>query len=566
MPQLRPTIRFGVMCDSTSLDAWQARCIQELLAIPGVELALVIGNHGRTTDTYQTPLRGAFSRLLERVRHGWLLWTLFHVFWVKRRTASLKPVDMSGTFAGVPVINCRVELRGRFSEHFLPDDVARVRQHQLDFILRFGFNIIRGDILSSARHGVWSYHHDDPSAYRGRPAGFWEVFNGDACSGCVLQRLTDALDDGHMLRRGIYQTRPGCAANLDALLTASSSFAAHACREFMDTGAEPLSPGPPPSPAIVGLPSDALMLRFFFRSIGRFRAHLVKRSLIWHWNVGIVPRRIETLVSGRHLVGPEVRWLEPDSRSFSADPFILGSDANRLDLLVEHYEYAAAKGTIVALSVSLDGRCLSRTTAIDEPWHLAYPHVVRIGDEVWCSPEAAHSKAVSGYRRDSGTGRWIASPWIGDIRAIDPTFVQHQDRWWLFYTDGRIGDTDNLCIAWSSDINGPWTHHPRNPVKIDVRSSRPAGSFFLVDGQLYRPAQDCSRSYGGAISINRVRSLNDARFDAEEVSRIEPHPDSGYPSGLHTLSAGGGVLVIDGLRHRFAPWLKLRGWLAERRR
>ena len=79
------------MCDSTTLDAWQARCIKDLLAIPGVELALIIGNHGRTTDTYQTPLRGALSQILDRIRHGWFLWTVYYLLWVKRRTPALQP-------------------------------------------------------------------------------------------------------------------------------------------------------------------------------------------------------------------------------------------------------------------------------------------------------------------------------------------------------------------------------------------------------------------------------------------------------------------------------------------
>jgi hypothetical protein len=560
------TIRFGVMCDSTTLDAWQARCIKELLAIPGVELALIIGNHGRTTDTYQTPLRGALSQILDRVRHGWFLWTLYYLLWVKRRTPALQPVDMSGIFAGVPVLNCQVELRGRFSEHFQAKDIARIREHQLDFILRFGFNIIRGEVLASARHGVWSYHHDDPSAYRGRPAGFWEVFHGDACSGCVLQRLTDTLDGGHMLRRGIYATRPEYAQNLDNVLTASSGFAAHVCRELMDTGTEPVAACPPPARTIVYLPSEPQMVQYLARAAWRAVRHLAQRSLVRQWNVGLVELRPEDLVSGRRTAGLDARWLAPRRDGFVADPCVVQGDAGGVDLLVEFFDHRTTRGRIDALRVAPDGTLLRNEPAIDEPWHLSYPHVVRQGADVWCVPEAAEKRTLTAYRQDAASGRWSGQAIMEGVRGIDPTFVRHGGRWWMIYSDRRLSDTENLCVAWSDDITGPWTQHPRNPVKLDARSSRPAGESFVVDGQLYRPAQDCSRVYGGAVVINRIVRLDEERYEEVEVGRLEPDPRSAYPSGLHTISMRDGYAVIDGLRREFAPWIKVGHWLAERRR
>lgn len=558
-----PTIRFGVMCDSTTLDAWQARCIQDLLAIPGVELALIIGNHGRTTDKYQTPLRGALSQILDRIRHGWFLWTVYYLLWVKRRTPALQPVDMSGVFAGVPVLNCQVELRGRFSEHFQAKDIARIREHQLDFILRFGFNIIRGEVLRSARYGVWSYHHDDPSAYRGRPAGFWEIFHGDACSGCVLQRLTDTLDGGHMLRRGVYATRAGYPRNLDHVLTASSGFAAHVCREIMETGQEPTAACPPPAKTIVYLPSEPQMVVYLARAAWRLVGQLAQRCLVLQWNVALVDLRPEDLISGRRTPGRHVRWLPASRDGFVADPVVVRGDAEGVDLLVEYFDHGAVKGRIDALRVARDGTVQRHETIIDETWHLSYPHVARQGDELWCIPEAAAKRTLTAYRRDAVSGRWNGQAIMEGVRGIDPTLVRHGGRWWMIYSDRRLSDTENVCVAWSDDVAGPWTPHPRNPVKLDVRSSRPAGDIFEVDGHLYRPAQDCSRVYGGAVVINRIVRLDETGYEEVEVGRLEPDPGSAYPTGLHTISMRDGYAVIDGLRREFAPHVKLRHLLRE---
>jgi hypothetical protein len=95
-------------------------------------------------------------------------------------------------------------------------------------------------------------------------------------------------------------------------------------------------------------------------------------------------------------------------------------------------------------------------------------------------------------------------------------------------------------------------------VKCDVRSARPGGTPFIVDGILYRPAQDDSATYGGSIVINRVDRLTTETFEETAVARLEPDPDGPYPAGIHTLSAVGGWILVDGKRDRFAPLAKLR--------
>jgi hypothetical protein len=90
-------------------------------------------------------------------------------------------------------------------------------------------------------------------------------------------------------------------------------------------------------------------------------------------------------------------------------------------------------------------------------------------------------------------------------------------------------------------------------VKVDVRSARPAGTPFVVDGTLYRPAQDCSRTYGGRVTINRVLILTPLAFREEPFAFVDPDPEGPYPDGLHTLSQVGNVTLIDGKRTLFVP-------------
>ena len=62
---------------------------------------------------------------------------------------------MCHTGFGPPMPVVRVTpIKKKFSDYFTPEDVQRVRDHDLDVVLRFGFRILRGDALKVARHGV----------------------------------------------------------------------------------------------------------------------------------------------------------------------------------------------------------------------------------------------------------------------------------------------------------------------------------------------------------------------------------------------------------------------------
>src|SRR5439155_18825247 len=131
-----------------------------------------------------------------------LLWRIYQRAVLNRRSLATGAVDLSAELANVPIIRVRPLQSGRFVQRFSPEDVAEIRSHDLDFVMRFAFNILRGDVLECARYGVWSFHHGDPDNYRGVPPGFWEIYSRDPVTGTVLQRLTERLDSGIILHKG----------------------------------------------------------------------------------------------------------------------------------------------------------------------------------------------------------------------------------------------------------------------------------------------------------------------------------------------------------------------------
>ncbi|HEY5011815.1 MAG TPA: hypothetical protein VIK61_03805 [Acidimicrobiia bacterium] len=534
------------MCSGTVFDAWQGRCLEALLALDGVEPGLLI------IDARDRPSHRAIDRFTRLARSENLLWKGFNDGFVARRSEALRKVDLGAAFASVPQLECRVTKRGRWSEIFADADVEAINDHRLDFILRFAFGIVRGRVLEAARFGIWSFHHDDEAVYRGGPPCFWEIYEGDAVTGVMLQRLTDRLDAGVVLHKGHVRTvASSYAKNSDAAHFAGASFPAKICGDIRAGVVDHLEGEPARADApIRHNPTNRQMLTFLARVARGFVGGQVRSSLFRdHWNVGVVDAPIERFLDPAFV--PDTRWLpSPAGRKiYVADPFGIES---RDVILVEAYDQRTQKGVIRAIDAA-SGAGSDGESVIPESEHTSYPFLLTHESQIYCVPESARARGVRLFRATRFPSEWEAvATLVPDVAAVDPTIVRHADRWWLFFTDRDVDSNADLHVWHAPDLFGPWEPHTSNPVKTDVRSSRPAGTPFVHDGRLYRPAQDCSTTYGGGLVINEVEVLTAHRFRERVVRAVRPDPRSPYPSGCHTLSAAGTRTLIDGKRRVFA--------------
>lgn len=531
-------LRFGIMCDGPALQEWQVRCVDALLALEGIELRLLIVN-GAPSRPRRSPGSAGFPLFLR----------------VAGRPASARRVDVGERFAAVPSIRCEPVLQGRYSQHLAGADIEVIRGYGLDFILRFGFGIIRGGILSAARYGVWSFHHGDLEAYRGMPAAFWEIVRGDPVTGAVLQRLTDRLDGGVVLRRGYLRTRDwSYAANLDQVLAEGVPWPAQVCVDIRHGNAEYLDAPPARTSAPVYRTPDNLQMLAFLAILARNILRRLWRYLFRHmdWTVGIAPAPISAFLEpGTRL---SAAWLRPLARGqFLADPFGVERDG-RLHLLVEEYEYATSRGVISRLAAR-DGRQASQPERVLElPVHLSYPYLFEHEGTTYCVPETAEAREVSLYAAERFPDRWCkVATLLEGIAALDSTIFPHGGRWWLLCTDGDGGSDHRLLAYHAPDPLGPWTPHANNPVKVDARSSRPAGTPFVHQGVMYRPAQDVTHPGGVRVAITRIVELSETRFAEEVVRHVGPIEVGAYRDGVHTLAAVGNCTVLDAKRYRLAP-------------
>src|SRR5213593_4420246 len=214
----------------------------------------------------------------------------------------------------------------------------------------------------------------------------------------------------------------------------------------------------------------------------------------------------------------------------------------------------SSKAVIGTVEAAASGPPRIPRVAIDLPVHASYPYLVVDRGEIYCIPETNESREIGLHRAVDFPTRWEkVGTLVSGVAALDPTVFRHEGRWWLTCTDRDVGENMPLFVWHARNLEGPWEPHALNPVKADIRSSRPAGTPFVHGANLYRPAQDCSRMYGGGIVINRVVRLTPTEFAEEPAATVEPFSESPFPDGIHTLSGVGDITLIDSKRHRFIP-------------
>ena len=366
---------------------------------------------------------------------------------------------------------------------------------------------------------------------RGRtlPLAAWDI-GGPAPQ--LLFRAECCLDH-NSLTRSIGWT----LAKVPSVIRAAAARSASAASRRAD-GAPAQTPKP--------LPASALLLDLAGRAL---------RHLLWvdQWTLQV---HAAPTAEGETL-GPRRGALRPPRHHQWADPFLLHHEGRQW-VLFEEIRRGAPRGHIAVAELAGDGTLAGPpTVALSEPWHLSYPFLWRENGKLYMIPESAQHRAVELYVCEGDLNRWTrCATLLEGQRWVDTTIVRFEGRLWMFCTNASNDDAcmhDELHAFRADRIEGPWTPHRLNPLKIDARSARPAGKMWVQDGRLHRAVQDCSACYGGGIRVQRVDVLDDHRFEETEVAPLA-WPGPGAPRPWHTINVDGEVAVIDVQGRRFRWW------------
>jgi hypothetical protein len=232
-----------------------------------------------------------------------------------------------------------------------------------------------------------------------------------------------------------------------------------------------------------------------------------------HWTIGV-------------YTGPSLFRLAPPEAI--RNPVLTAADVTDMDVDIVAYPFIMVQDSryylffkvmnkkanqcAIGLAESGDGlRWTYRRIVLREPFDLSYPSVFRWHDEYYMVPETHTLTSLRLYRAVHFPDQWA---YEGDLLSgdhyINPSIVQHQGSWWMF--TGRSGN-ETSRLFYAPDLKGPWTEHPKSPiVEKDLHTARPGGRPVVIEGTLYRLAQDCAPTYGHQVRAFQVTEITKTTY------------------------------------------------------
>ena len=174
-------VRIIILCGEY-LTVFQQEVLDHILSDPQivVSAALIDARPGLS-------FMNRFMKNLKRGRGGYMLVMFFNHFRKKKET-----VFAAKDFLSRLGIRCIETINP-----YIQETIDKLACFTADLmVLIGGFGIVKEPLLSAAPGGILSYHHGDMRRYRGQPAGFWELYNGEKEMGVTVQRISAGLDNG----------------------------------------------------------------------------------------------------------------------------------------------------------------------------------------------------------------------------------------------------------------------------------------------------------------------------------------------------------------------------------
>jgi hypothetical protein len=561
-PAVGAPLKVGVLLDDFTLKRCFVSVLEDINASNFAVLDFVILHKRRpVADTRpRSRLSKGWSRLTTPKSRQTLLYDLYLRWDEKHRATALEDVSSEDVLGRVDRIDIEPVTKG-FVHRFPEDAIQQISDRNLDVLLRFGFNILRGDILSAARYGVWSFHHGDNEFYRGGPAMFWELWEDNPLSGVILQKLTEDLDAGIVLCKSVFATADtnSLAENRRGPYAGTSHFVIRKLNELHRFGPAALGSITPDLQyrgrrKLYRMPTNTEMLQWIGRRVANRAARTVQRETTKHWRIGIRKGGpfLDHAVAARQPLEPAgFRWLDAPKGHAYADPFLFHRDG-RLWMFAEDYEYAAGKGRIVAGEMTVNNAVPALEPCLNLSHHLSFPFVFEHEGSTYLVPESSAAHEVVLYKASNFPFQWEREKVLLSGDYVDTVIWPHAGYWWLLTTAREPrGHAVHALLFRADSPEGDWAMHPQSTLFNDVRFARNGGAPVRVGGKLYRVSQDCSREYGRALGFNEIVALNADTYTERAIAQLEP----GFEPrmiGTHTYTRSGEWEAIDGcfLEHR----------------
>lgn len=395
---------------------------------------------------------------------------------------------------------------------FSKSSIDAIKQEKLDIMIKFSSDLLKvPDELCDVP--IFSYHHGDPKKYRGRPACFHELINGEPTCSAIVQTINNTLDGGKVFAMCKTRVIPHSVLQTYSKLFGTSC---HLLGVAIGNWENDLEIKTDKQGSLFTLPTNkAIIVLFFSLIIKKLKRYFYGMFVEKRWRIAISEEKIR--VSSANILNPSEAKIPPvhtAKYTFYADPFYMKDGKG---LRVEALNKFTGRGEIVELD-KVDGR-FKRELMIGE--HYSFPFSFEKDGIEYLFPETANHIAQHAYVENDTC--LIKSPMLGieNRRIVDTCVFEKDKAFYLFFSPaGELSDTV-LELFYSDSLLGEYKRHPRSPVCIDVTMARMAGGIFVDGDKIYRFGQDNSNSYGNGIKICELIDLNEKNYEETVVGTIK---------------------------------------------
>lgn len=393
----------------------------------------------------------------------------------------------------------------------LPKEVInQLNSKNIKIIIKFGMNLLKID-KNISEISILSYHHGNPSKYRGRPAGFYEILNNEKSIGIVVQSLTNKLDSGKILALANSKIE-----NFSYTKTAINFYgnSKYLLSKAIDNLLQNKEINLEKNGKINKLPSNLVVLKFFV-SIFKNLIRKIFYGLFFEkkWKVAITGNNLsfdrdETIISENALIIPINKKY-----NFYADPFF--SSDNKF-IRLEALNKLTGLGELLNISTT----DLKNQKLIFSKGHNSYPFSFVFKKKEYLLPEVASHSSQYFLSVDENFKKKYFIKGLEDKRIVDATLFEFQKYWYLFFGENQNSST--VLNLWTS--NTPFEKfypHPKTPIVISPKNARMAGALFISNNRLLRFSQNNEKEYGESLSVLEINQLSQKVYSEKYIGRIK---------------------------------------------
>jgi hypothetical protein len=240
--------------------------------------------------------------------------------------------------------------------------------------------------------------------------------------------------------------------------------------------------------------------------------------------------------------------LIPSKEKFWADPHAIYLNG-KYYIFIEEFLNSKNKGHISVMELDELGNWKPPIKVLEKDYHLSYPFIFEWNGKFYMIPESLANRTIDLYESTDFPYKWDFKQCLMDnISAVDTTLIHYSNIWWLFTAlaenEAAVPNVELFLFYTNDLLGGQWKAHPQNPIISDVKSARPAGSIFTKNGKLFRPSQDCSKTYGYGFDLNEIVVLSETEYREKKISSIRPDWNKKILA-THTFANCRNLTVID---------------------